>query len=1126
MATVCLTGAPDSPEGWWIIDSGASHHFIGDTSLYSSSTAHREAVSLAAGKTVSERIGCVTLTMMVDKPQVLELKNVLYVPNIKACLISTNRITKDHGIGIHLTDHENYMTKDDAYIGRISRKNGLYLIKCITENGSQSATAMYANLKNQSKAQPLAVWHRRLCHLGIRNVHKLSRQAEGILISNQDQQGSPAQCEHCANGKGHKQEYSRRQAGSTSPERAEDVGGRIHTDLKEVKFGTPERYFMIVVDEYTRYTWAFPLVKKSQAETTYKNFETMLFTQFGKRIKKLRCDNGGEYVSARFEAHMLSMGTLMEASIAYAHEQNGMAERHIRTVFEKVLSVLSDSKLPKKLWMEILRTVIYVKNRSPVRALGTKTPYEVLYGRRLDLSALRIPGCIAYAIIPREKRSKMDMHASRARYLGPEAGNQHRLYEERSGRVIFARDVVFDEDTEITEVPEVEGTEGVINDQPFGDNSVQTEGPGGSQLEMDCPREFEEGCKAPCLRGDELLKGGSAEPLAFADEFPVGGDAESSHGTRSVPADEAEGTGGAADPPSPEISVERTDDDVDTLAAQEGWRRSGRVRLPSRKLREALHDHQEKPQVFVTMLESLNEPETYQEAQSKPEWCEAMRAEHESLLENETWEEIARSQVPAGKQILRGKWVYTIKGNGRYKARWVVKGCAQRPGFDYDETYAAVSRSSSWRVLLAMAALKGWKIRQADITTAFLYGPIDHEIYAELPEGFEQDGKVCKLKKSIYGLKQAPKIWWETLSSKLVDMGFRQLAADPCVYTDGKVIIDVHVDDLLLLSATDSKIDQVVLMLSKSFKVKDLGGASRFLGIEIEYNQEEKRLTLRQTQYIEDVLRRFGMQNAAPKSTPMLPGERLDPDVAGEYLDDHSRERYQSAVGALNFLSCMTRPDLAFTMSILSKFTQRPQEQHNLVLQRTLRYLKSTKDLGTTYGLDGEREAHLKEVLYGYTDADYGGTVVQEDSRSTGGYVFMLGNGPVSWSSKRQSTTAISTTEAEYIGQFEAIKEAESLRMFLEDLEGTRLAEPGEACTTEPTIIHADNTAAITIATTPGIKARAKHLRLTLHWQRQIISEGRVKLQQVQSQEMIADGLTKPLVRAKHEKMLHQFSMT
>jgi hypothetical protein len=230
----------------------------------------------------------------------------------------------------------------------------------------------------------------------------------------------------------------------------------MHTDLKEVKFGTPEKYFMMIMDEHTRYIWAYPRKRKSDAEQTYKAFEQMMLTQFGKRIKKLRCDNGGEYFSITFQTHVESQGTIIEAAIAYAHEQNGMAERHIRTIFEWVLSVLSDSKLPKRLWPEILQTVIYVKNRSPASVPGSKTPFEMLYGRKPVLSELKIPGCIAYAIIPPEKRSKMDMHASRARYLGPEASNQHRLYEESSGRVIFARDVVFDENTEIIKVPNIE----------------------------------------------------------------------------------------------------------------------------------------------------------------------------------------------------------------------------------------------------------------------------------------------------------------------------------------------------------------------------------------------------------------------------------------------------------------------------------------------------------------------------------------------------------------------------------------------------------------------------------------------------------------------------------------------
>jgi hypothetical protein len=785
-----------------------------------------------------------------------------------------------------------------------------------------------------------------------------------------------------------------------------------------------------------------------------------------------------------------------------------------------MLSVLSDSKLPKKLWPEILKTVVYVKNRSPVSVPGSKIPFEMLYGRKPDLSELRIPGCIAYAIIPAEKRSKMDMHASRARYLGPEASNQHRLYEESSGRVIFARDVIFDEEAKIIEVPRTE-REGFPLEEPHEGAELpqipaDTHVSGGESAAVNDHESREIGvCDSPDQGGSEPRVSASTEtgtaqeavePIARIDE-------QASEPTESTPSQLSENPWSA-----------------DLI----GLRRSGRERLPSRKLREALELSGLRGEIAHALLAvrdgALNIPQTYEEAlkcSDGPKWLSAIQSEYNSLIENGTWDLIPRSQVPDGHRVIKGKWVFDIKGDGRYKARWVVKGFTQRPGFDYDETYAAVTRSSSWRMLLAQAGSKGLKIRQADVSTAFLYGPIDHEIYAEQPQGYEHEGMVCRLNKSLYGLKQASRIWWELLTKKLKEMGFRQLTTDPCVYTNGEVIIDTHVDDFLLISADDFKIDQILKILSESFKIKDLGKVSRFLGVDIKYDEQRRTLTLNQARYIDDILQRFGMKDSKPKSTPMLPGERLDNDVAGEYLDAEGQERYQAAVGALNFLSCMTRPDIAFTVSILAKFTQKPQQQHHLVLQRTLRYLKATRTLGITYGLNRQFQGELMPMdkLYGFTDADHGGTVVQDESRSTGGYVFMFANGPVSWASKRQTTTAISSTEAEYIGQFEAMKEMEYLQMFLDDLEGKPYAEPGEISKSAPVTIFADNTAAIKYASTPGMKARSKHLRITLHWQRQVISEGRVKLYQIPSKDMAADGLTKPLTRTGHNGMLQALHM-
>ena len=631
IATVSLTKGPDPIEGWWVIDSGASHHFIGDPELFSSSTIYRHPVTLAAGQTQSERMGTVSLTMMLEKPITIELKNVLYIPGINTRLLSTKRLSKNHGIGVHLSPNEDYLTQGGNYIGHIKQRKGQYAVKCMTtsEEDAFIAQARYANLKPPSKAQPLTVWHRRLCHLGIRNVWKLARQAEGVIISRDRQDNSPAVCEHCANGKGHKQEYATKQA----PSRAKEVGDRMHTDLKEVNFGTPEKYFMIIVDDHCRYTWGFPLKNKSDAFQTYKNFVKWFHTQFRKSIKKLRCDNGGEYFSGPFQAFLVDEGTDIEAAVGYAHEQNGMSERHIRTIFERMLSVLSDTKLPKKMWMEILETVIYVKNRSPCRPLGSKTPYEVLYGKKPDLSDLRIPGCIAYAIIPEEKRKKSDPHASRARYLGPEASNQHRLYEESSGRVIFARDVVFDEDAEIDDPQRVEQESSARSHDATWPKEVsvaESQLPEGDTIsvylgprDQEGPRDHE--AAEPRASGgvSRIDPDDSTESLASAERIAneVADRTVWSNGTT-----EGMSNGHTAQGSSRTDSTAGPENE-DALAVQEetprqtdefGARRSGRERFPSRRLREALQESSQEgewPQAFMAMLSgSLNEPRTYEEA--------------------------------------------------------------------------------------------------------------------------------------------------------------------------------------------------------------------------------------------------------------------------------------------------------------------------------------------------------------------------------------------------------------------------------------------------------------------------------------------------------------------------------
>jgi hypothetical protein len=300
------------------------------------------------------------------------------------------------------------------------------------------------------------------------------------------------------------------------------------------------------------------------------------------------------------------------------------------------------------------------------------------------------------------------------------------------------------------------------------------------------------------------------------------------------------------------------------------------------------------------------------------------------------------------------------------------------------------------------------------------------------------------------------------------------------------------VDDFLVAGATDQDIENVRKALESEFKLNDLGTPRLFLGIQFSFHHDGS-VSIHQHQYIQKVLSDFCMENCQPKNTPMSPKTLLNPRPDEDDLDRDARERYCSAVGALMYLMVGTRPDIAFVLGTLSRFTSRPQLHHQAALQRLLRYLKATQTYQITYRTG---------QLIGYTDADFGGSVVTDGAYSTSGYIFQLAGAPISWSSKRQGEIATSTTHAEYIGQYNAILHLQWLRTFLAE---TNLFQ------SPVTNIMADNQSAIALSHNPEFHKRTKHFNVKFHYQRTVLDSGEIDIQYIPTDMQAADGLTKPL---------------
>jgi hypothetical protein len=430
---------------------------------------------------------------------------------------------------------------------------------------------------------------------------------------------------------------------------------------------------------------------------------------------------------------------------------------------------------------------------------------------------------------------------------------------------------------------------------------------------------------------------------------------------------------------------------------------------------------------------------------------------------------------------------------------------------DFDETFAPVMRLQSLRILLAIANQRRMHVHQMDVKTAFLHGGLQETIYMKQPEGFVKKGEenlVCKLQKSLYGLKQAPRCWNKVLDDFCTKrLGFYKCQKDHATYSRGtgrrQVYIGVYVDDLLIMSEDLEEIRKVKRELSKRFDMQDFGDASTILGMKLTYDRDAGVLSLSQEKYIQEILKRYNMDNCTGVVTPMSTGTKYTkatcPKDESEKIQ-MAKIPYRSAIGSLMYLMMCTRPDIATAVGVFSRFLENPGRDHWEGVKRVFRYLKATSDLKLTF------RRTKKFVLKAYVDSDFAGCL--DTSRSTTGWIFLLGGTAVSWSSKRQKSVTLSTCEAEYMAAGSATKESIWIRDYLSEL---GVEQEG------PVNLMSDSQSAIQLVRNPVLHQSTKHIRTNAHFIREVVHSGEINLKYVQTKSQVADFLTKALTREKTE---------
>jgi hypothetical protein len=507
-------------------------------------------------------------------------------------------------------------------------------------------------------------------------------------------------------------------------------------------------------------------------------------------------------------------------------------------------------------------------------------------------------------------------------------------------------------------------------------------------------------------------------------------------------------------------------------------------------------------------------PKTYAEAVNDPihsgDWKQAISEELTKLQALETWE---HAELPPGKKALGFTWVFTVKYTptgliDRYKARLVAQGFGQVSGDNYLETFSPAIRAESLRLLLALGAYEDLEIRQIDVVSAYPRSTLHATVYMRAPEALKvPKGQVLLVKKSLYGLKQSGREWYIEACKGLETLGFTPCFSEPSVLRNPEsgILIGLYVDDMLILGPKPQAIEKVVQGIRALWEIKDLGNVGKILGSRVRRNRQNRTLYLDQEAYITEVISRFRLQEAAPVTLPVGDRNTLIRGRPDELQADQAL--YQSAIGALTWITKSSRPDIAYAVGQLSQHCIDPKIRHWNAVLRVLRYLKGTAGYRISYGPKGPNSGTTGAVdwkLQGYSDADYAGDTT--DRHSVSGQLWCLNRGPITWNSTKQRSVALSTTESEYIALSEACKQGQWLRALLRELQ-----RPQYLNDTLATPIFSDNQACIALAKDPVAHSRTKHIDVRYHYIRQLITYGKATVAYLPTGGMIADMLTKPL---------------
>jgi hypothetical protein len=1127
----------------WYLDTCASTHisnrkdqFIGE--LKPSSTkisVAKSEVSIIAKGVGDVRIFWLGTDLVVNSTIV---RDVLYVPEASDCLLSIGKL-EDRGSEVETKSAKRsiLLRRNGNIIMRGYRKDRMWLVVHPADIKAYKSMERSAYKPRRQSSAEIELLHARLGHPG--KHMELQKVMDGLG----NHVFCPPFCESCTLGK--MTRNPSREPMSPVSEKLE----RVHMDLYgpvPVPSLQGKRYMLTITDQKTGRIWVYFRTTKKHIVQRIKDWVIEVEKEcrgFSKdeKCQRLRFDRGREFLNKAMEAFCKDRGIQLEPTVGYFPEGDGIAERSMRTISERGRTLRLAAGLPEEYWEFSYQVAAWYRNRQQVKRMD-KSPWEQWRKTRCHIDHLRTFGCPAYVLIPKEKRNKLAARAWKGVFVGY-TDESEKLYlvwhpeEKKAFRVRFVR---FDE------------TRSGLSDEDIwtmDDDSRKEEETARRQTAEDETDDGEDDIVSPNTleepRGDDSSEGAREGIEEGANRQGRGSSYDSNISDVIVVAPGISNNDETLQLAPKTKTQERKERAASKKAKEDARKQEIRAETAARRERSRGDTHALKitEQAMMMGLQS-NDTDvkklTYKQVADSPDfdqWEEAIQVEVDTLKRLETFSE--PQQPPPGAEIVTSKLVFNYKkdrdGNIiRYKARLVARGYTQEYGISYEETFAPTIRLSALKTIIALAAKHGWKLHNMDVVAAFLAATLPKEdvVYMRIPPELQSHfGDCVRVLRSLYGLKQAARLWYLLLTEFLQEIGCKAIPWDDTIFINEKtgVIIGAHVDDMLLTGGDEDAIKQVKEQLKARFEMKDLGEADYLLGIRIQ-RHEDGAISIDQSVYARDIVGEYLDQKSSKCATPMESDAVVNLcKGTGKELTDYQYKRFLELLGKLIWL-CVTRSDIAMAVNKIATFTASAGWDHWMALQRVLGYVSRTLKLGIWFGgknhhaegvepIDYYNVDHGIEVHVGaagpldtmaFSDSDYAAD--PRDRKSLLGFILMVHGGVVLHYSKKMNSVARSTAEAETVGMSEALKQVIWLRRLIAILEGHQ-----NELATIP-MLYGDNKGAVQGTHGSSNTSKIKHIDIAHHHIIDEVKKGTIKTYWVPGEHMLADGMTKPLPRDSFER--------